>query len=122
MMNGLVTKALFPVSAGVVMRPLSPWVTTLCLLTASRLGGASVAGSFGECAHFFYARTPPAGLTGSGLSRICQRYANEVRYATLYDSACRLPRYSAYVFKKTDGRRRMDTPWMYEPQVVGIRP
>lgn len=60
---------------------------------------------------------PPAGMTGSSLRRICQRYANEARYATLYDGARRLPLYSAYVFKKTDGKRRMDTPWMYEPQV-----
>lgn len=57
------------------------------------------------------------GMTGSSLRRICQRYANEARYATLYDGARRLPLYSAYIFKKSDGKRRMDTPWMYEPQV-----
>lgn len=104
-------------SSHVMMRPLSACVLTLCLLMTSLLGGASVASTFRGCERFFYLQTPPAGTTGSSLRRICQRYANEARYATLYDGARRLPLYSAYVFKKTDGKKRMDTPWMYEPQV-----
>lgn len=101
-----------------MMGALSACVSTLCLLLmTSLLGGASVASTFRGCDRFFYLRTPPAGMPGSNLKRICQRYANEERYATLYDGARRLPLYSAYVFKKSDGKRRMDTPWMYEPQV-----
>ncbi|KAG5853314.1 hypothetical protein ANANG_G00071860 [Anguilla anguilla] len=55
---------------------------------------------------------------GGSLRRICQRYGDKPRYATLYDRARRLPVYSAYTFKKSDGQRRVDTPWMYEPQLV----
>ncbi|XP_043099889.1 endonuclease domain-containing 1 protein-like isoform X2 [Puntigrus tetrazona] len=62
--------------------------------------------------------TAPTGIRGGNLKRICQRYEDKVRYATLYDSGHRLALYSAYTFKKSDGQRRMDTPWMYEPQLV----
>uniref|UniRef100_A0A3Q1HCF1 Si:dkey-85k7.11 n=1 Tax=Acanthochromis polyacanthus TaxID=80966 RepID=A0A3Q1HCF1_9TELE len=78
---------------------------------------ATVSNNFKDCSHFFYMQTPPAGIRGTSLKRICQKYADKLRYATLYDSSLRLPLYSAYIFKKSDGRRRMDTPWMYEPQV-----
>lgn len=101
------------------LSPLSACVSALCLLMPPLLGGASVAGTFRECGRFFYMQTPPGGVAGTSLRPICQRYADGARYATLYDGARRLPFYSAYVFKKTDGKRRMDTPWMYEPQVGG---
>uniref|UniRef100_A0A3Q3RV37 Si:dkey-85k7.11 n=1 Tax=Mastacembelus armatus TaxID=205130 RepID=A0A3Q3RV37_9TELE len=90
-----------------------------CVLSLSLLMvRATVSGSFKDCSHFFYMQTPPAGIRGASLKRICQKYADKLRYATLYDSSRRLPLYSAYVFKKSDGKRRMDTPWMYEPQLV----
>lgn len=104
-----------------MMRPLSTYVFIVCLGMMSLLGDSSVAGTFRDCSHFFYMQTPPAGMIGSSLRRICQRYANEARYATLYDGARRLPLYSAYIFKKTDGKRRVDTPWMYEPQVESMK-
>ncbi|KAL6118774.1 uncharacterized protein ACO6RY_03490 [Pungitius sinensis] len=88
------------------------------LLAASTLVSASVLDSFKDCSHFFYMHTPPAGMRGSDLRRVCQKYADKLRYATLYDSSRRLPLYSAYIFQKSDGKRRMDTPWMYEPQLV----
>lgn len=87
------------------------------LLMASPLVSASVSNSFKDCSHFFYMQTPPAGMKGTNLRRVCQKYADKQRYATLYDSSRHLPLYSAYIFKKSDGKRRMDTPWMYEPQV-----
>lgn len=87
------------------------------LLMASPLVSASVSNSFKDCSHFFYMQTPPAGIKGTSPRKICQKFADNLRYATLYDSSCRLPLYSAYIFKKTDGKRRIDTPWMYEPQV-----
>ncbi|XP_067293597.1 endonuclease domain-containing 1 protein, partial [Pseudorasbora parva] len=62
--------------------------------------------------------TAPTGIRGGNLKRICQRYGDKLRYATLYDSSRRLALYSAYTFKKSDGQRTMDTPWMYEPQLV----
>ncbi|KAJ8337758.1 hypothetical protein SKAU_G00367240 [Synaphobranchus kaupii] len=96
-------------------RPLLP-----LLLIVARLAWASVGDSFGDCSQFLYTRVPPAGVRGGGLGRICQRYGNKPRYATLYDRGLRLPVYSAYTFKKSDGQRRVDTPWMYEPQLASV--
>ncbi|XP_015229279.1 PREDICTED: endonuclease domain-containing 1 protein-like [Cyprinodon variegatus] len=79
---------------------------------------ATVSKSFRDCGQFFYMQTAPSGIGGTSLKRICQKYADKLRYATLYDSSLRLPLYSAYIFKKSDGKRRADTPWMYEPQLV----
>lgn len=92
-------------------------ILTVSLLTVSHLVSATVSNSFRDCSQFFYMQTPPAGVRGTSLKKICQRYADEPRYATLYDGSRHLPLYSAYVFKKSDGKRRADTPWMYEPQV-----
>ncbi|XP_062372030.1 endonuclease domain-containing 1 protein-like [Sardina pilchardus] len=107
---------------GAVLRPLMPlwWLSLLALhLSAGvRLAGAAVSDSFRECSQFFYMRTAPAGIRGGNLRRICQRYDDEPRYATLYDASRRLAVFSAYTFKKTDGRSRVDTPWMYEPQLA----
>ncbi|XP_035531614.1 endonuclease domain-containing 1 protein [Morone saxatilis] len=93
-------------------------VLSFSLLMASPLVSATVSDSFKVCSHFFYMQTPPAGMRGASPRKICQTYADKLRYATLYDSSRRLPLYSAYIFKKSDGKRRMDTPWMYEPQLV----
>ncbi|CAJ1086708.1 endonuclease domain-containing 1 protein-like [Xyrichtys novacula] len=95
-------------------------ILSISLLTASPRVSASVSNSFRDCSHFFYMQTPPAEIKGPSLKRICQKYADKLRYATLYDSSRRLPLYSAYIFKKSDGKRRMDTPWMYEPQLVSV--
>lgn len=92
-------------------------VLCFSLLMESPLVSASVSNSFKDCSHFFYMQTPPVGVKGASLRRICQKYADKQCYATLYDSSRRLPLYSAYIFKKSDGKSRMDTPWMYEPQV-----
>lgn len=99
------------------MHLLCTCVLSFSLLMPSSLVSASVSTSFRDCSHFFYMQTPPAGMKGTSLRRICQKYADKLRYATLYDSSRRLPLYSAYIFKKSDGKRRVDTPWMYEPQV-----
>nr|XP_046235852.1 endonuclease domain-containing 1 protein-like [Scatophagus argus] len=88
------------------------------MLITSALVSASVSNNFKDCRHFFYMQTPPAGMKGTSLRRICQKYADKLRYATLYDSSRHLPLYSAYIFKKSDGKKRMNTPWMYEPQLV----
>uniref|UniRef100_A0A8P4G066 Endonuclease domain-containing 1 protein n=1 Tax=Dicentrarchus labrax TaxID=13489 RepID=A0A8P4G066_DICLA len=93
-------------------------VLSFSLLMASPLVSATVSDSFKVCSHFFYMQTPPAGMRGASPRKICQKYSDKLRYATLYDSSRRLPLYSAYIFKKSDGKRRMDTPWMYEPQLV----
>ncbi|CAL8241535.1 unnamed protein product [Merluccius merluccius] len=90
---------------------------SLHLLTGPGLTGASVFASFRDCSHVFHMHTPPVGIRGKNLKSICQRYRDKARYATLYDGGRRLALYSAYVFKKSDGRGRVDTPWMYEPQL-----
>ncbi|KAL1271648.1 hypothetical protein QQF64_030664 [Cirrhinus molitorella] len=94
------------------------FIFRLLLLTGLRLAGGTVSDNFKECSQFFYMHTAPTGIGGSNLKRICQRYGEKLRYATLYDSSRRLALYSAYTFKKSDGQRRMDTPWMYEPQLA----
>lgn len=100
-----------------MLRLFCTCVLCFSLLTEPPLVRASVLDSFKGCRHFFYMQTPPAGLKGAGPRTICQKYADKLCYATLYDSSRRLPLYSAYIFQKSDGKRRMDTPWMYEPQV-----
>uniref|UniRef100_A0A4W4G892 Si:dkey-85k7.11 n=1 Tax=Electrophorus electricus TaxID=8005 RepID=A0A4W4G892_ELEEL len=76
------------------------------LLAGLRVAGASASDSFKECRQFLYMRTPPAGIQGTNMKRICQRYGDKPRYATLYDSS--------------HGQGRMDTPWMYEPQLATV--
>ncbi|XP_006627399.1 endonuclease domain-containing 1 protein-like [Lepisosteus oculatus] len=78
---------------------------------------ASVGDNFKDCKQFLYMRTPPVGIADGNLKKICQRYNNKPRFATLYDAARRVPVYSAYTFKKSDGQKRVDVPWMYEPQL-----
>lgn len=70
-----------------------------------------------RCKDSLYMGTPPRGFIDTKLKKICQRYADKPRYVTLYDPQKRIPVYSAYTFKKTEGDRRVDYPWMYEPQV-----
>lgn len=90
---------------------------SLVLVMSSPLVNGTVSSSFRDCSQYFYMQTPPAGIRGASLKRICQKYSDKLRYATLYESSRHLPLFSAYIFKKSDGKRRMDTPWMYEPQV-----
>lgn len=92
----------------------------LCLALAWAGALATVVEDFNHverCKDALYMGTPPRGFSESRLRRICQRYADRPRYVTLYDPAMRIPVYSAYTFKKTEGDRRVDFPWMYEPQV-----
>ncbi|XP_043954196.1 endonuclease domain-containing 1 protein [Gambusia affinis] len=96
------------------MRLFCAYILSCSVLMVS----SAVSNSFRDCSHFFYMQTPPAGIRGTSLKKICQKYADKLRYATLYDSSRRLPLYSAYIFKKSDGKGRADTPWMYEPQLV----
>ncbi|XP_066578249.1 endonuclease domain-containing 1 protein-like [Amia ocellicauda] len=61
------------------------------------------------------------GILGENLRKICQHYANVPRYATLYDAQQHIPVYSAYTFKKSNGEKREDYPWMYEPQLATLQ-
>ena len=53
-----------------------------------------------ECREFLFMGTPPRGLEGNTLKRICQRYNGKARYVTLYDVVNHIPIYSAYTFKR----------------------
>ncbi|KAG9335521.1 hypothetical protein JZ751_004548 [Albula glossodonta] len=73
-----------------------------------------------DCGVFLYQAHPPAGLEHPTLRYICQRLRGQPRYLTLYDPLDRIPVYSAYTFKPSDGLKRADVPWMFEPQLSGV--
>lgn len=70
-----------------------------------------------ECKQFLYMGTLPRGLEEHPLKKICQFYAGKPRFVTLYDVFGHIPVYSAYTFKRSDGLKKVDVPWMFEPQV-----
>lgn len=74
-----------------------------------------------ECREFMYMGTAPRGLENRSLKKICQRYNGKPRYVTLYDVVDHIPVYSAYTFKRSDGFKKVDVPWMFEPQVTNRR-
>ncbi|XP_067253229.1 endonuclease domain-containing 1 protein [Chanodichthys erythropterus] len=95
----------------------------ITMLLSEHWGTATVVEDFNHverCKDSLYMGTPPRGFKSDKLKKICQRYADKPRYVTLYDSQNRIPVYSAYTFKKTEGDRRVDYPWMYEPQLAEL--
>ncbi|XP_053114131.1 endonuclease domain-containing 1 protein-like [Hemicordylus capensis] len=71
------------------------------------------------CPQFFFRGTPPnGGLNPSHFARICQRYKNLYRFATLYDKDHRIPVYSAYIYNP--GQAKRPNKWMVEPQLAGL--
>lgn len=78
---------------------------------------AKVVEDFDGCKDSLYMGTPPRGFFSHSLRKICQRYGNKPHYVTLYDPRKRIPVYSGYTFKKSDGEMTVDVPWMFEPQV-----
>lgn len=105
------------------MNAFAPSVFALLMICLLPPTSATVVQDFNHverCKDSLYMGTPPRGIVDSKLKKICQRYADKPRYVTLYDPQKRIPVYSAYTFKKTEGDRRVDYPWMYEPQVRGL--
>ncbi|XP_051777680.1 uncharacterized protein LOC114653417 isoform X7 [Erpetoichthys calabaricus] len=79
---------------------------------------AEVVTDFSTCQDFFYKKTAPAGFD-QNLIKICQKYNDLYRYATLYSTFRRIPIYSAYTFdfacgNNTEGRR---ATWFIERQL-----
>ncbi|KAM3870167.1 endonuclease domain-containing 1 protein-like [Diretmus argenteus] len=64
--------------------------------------------------------TPPQGLQHLSFKKICQYYKGKPRFVTLYDTFDHIPVYSAYTFKRSDGSKKVDVPWMYEPQLSTV--
>ncbi|CAL8326691.1 unnamed protein product [Lota lota] len=97
-------------------------VHLLCRLLLLQGGQAAVMGDFNHvqhCKDFLYMGTPPRGYPSSdSFKKICQQYEDQPRYVTLYDTRKRIPIYSAYTFKKSDGEKTVDFPWMFEPQLA----
>ncbi|XP_036413384.1 endonuclease domain-containing 1 protein-like [Colossoma macropomum] len=61
-------------------------------------------------------QSPPTVFTGNDYKQICQILDNKYEYATLYDTANRIPVYSAYKFEGLMGCKRRNN-WYIEPQL-----
>ncbi|XP_034456236.1 endonuclease domain-containing 1 protein-like [Hippoglossus hippoglossus] len=72
------------------------------------------------CKQFLYMGTLPRGLEEQSFKKICQFYEGKPRFVTLYDTLSHIPVYSAYTFKRSDGSKKADVPWMYEPQLSTV--
>lgn len=71
-----------------------------------------------RCKDSLYMGTPPRGYLSNSYKKICQRYEDKPRYITMYNPQKHIPIYSAYTFKKSDGEKKVDFPWMFEPQLA----
>ncbi|XP_072515251.1 endonuclease domain-containing 1 protein-like [Salminus brasiliensis] len=94
-----------------------PLILLLCLPPAQ----AGVVQDFNHverCKDSLYMGTPPRGYLNRAYKKICQRLKDRPRYVTLYDPHRHMPIYSGYTFKKSDGEKSVDQPWMYEPQLA----
>lgn len=95
-------------------------VVTVLMCVLLQGSQAGVVGDFNHeerCKDFLFMGTPPRGYLSNSFKKICQRYEDKPRYVTMYDPHKHVPIYSAYTFKKTDGEKKVDFPWMFEPQV-----
>ncbi|XP_024253879.1 uncharacterized protein LOC112231376 [Oncorhynchus tshawytscha] len=102
---------------------LSPGCLVLAFALFHSAPQATVVEDFNHverCMNSLYMGTPPRGIINDKLKKICQRYADKPRFVTLYDPQKRIPVYSAYSFKKTEGERRVDYSWMYETQLAEV--
>ncbi|XP_060547790.1 endonuclease domain-containing 1 protein-like isoform X1 [Pantherophis guttatus] len=90
---------------------------TLSLSWSQMPTSGEVVGSFQDhCPQFFLRETPPLIRLPPRPVRICQRYQNLYRFATLYDKDNRIPVYSAYVYNP--GQAKRPKKWMVEPQLI----
>ncbi|KAL7858863.1 hypothetical protein AOLI_G00189650 [Acnodon oligacanthus] len=104
------------------------FISVLMLLTLRAVG--EVVKNFKEhaCKEFFLDGEPPEFQTNGIASlvpeegryvQICQRYNNKYHYATLYDTAEKIPVYSAYRYERRTkcNVKRPTIPWKIEPQL-----
>ena len=102
----------------VFMMFLDRTARTLTCLLLIVMAGAEVQETLSpDCKQFLYMGTLPRGLEEKPFKKICQFYMGSPRFVTLYDTFNHIPVYSAYTFKRSDGSKKVDVPWMYEPQV-----
>ncbi|XP_017572796.1 endonuclease domain-containing 1 protein-like [Pygocentrus nattereri] len=100
-----------------VMNLLAPVLLLLALSGCS----SEVVNSFIQTCPKFFANpegivSPPTIFAGYNYKQICQIRASVYEYATLYDTANRIPIYSAYKFESLSNCERQ-TDWYIEPQL-----
>ncbi|KAM9376805.1 endonuclease domain-containing 1 protein-like [Pholidichthys leucotaenia] len=72
-----------------------------------------------KCNQFFYNGFVPQWKTPNNYRHICQTFSNQPHFATLYDTANRIPVYSAYVVENLmKGGSDNSDVWLVEPQLV----
>lgn len=109
---------MIPTSANCALTLAAVMAVLICVLLPGVHAGVVVDFNHVErCKDSLYMGTPPRGYFGNSFKKICQRYEDKPRYVTLYDPHRHIPIYSAYTFKKSDGEKKVDFPWMFEPQV-----
>uniref|UniRef100_A0A3B4E0X5 Endonuclease domain-containing 1 protein-like n=1 Tax=Pygocentrus nattereri TaxID=42514 RepID=A0A3B4E0X5_PYGNA len=99
------------------MKPLTPVLLLLALSGCS----SSVVPNFTQTCPQFFANpdgivSPPTVFQRQNYKQICQMQNNTYEFATLYDTANRIPVYSAYKFEGIMGCKRK-TNWHIEPQL-----
>ncbi|XP_065137798.1 endonuclease domain-containing 1 protein-like [Paramisgurnus dabryanus] len=80
---------------------------------------------FSYCSRFFYQEQPPVipGILensrsmGNPYKTICQKYENEYRFATFYNTTNRIPVFSAYRFIGKKIIKRPGNIWRIEPEL-----
>ncbi|XP_060090900.1 endonuclease domain-containing 1 protein [Heteronotia binoei] len=82
----------------------------------ARVVGPEEAG-FAECNGFFLAQAPPEGLPGPPSHvKICQKYKQEPRFATLYSAHDKIPLYAAFKYTEAAPSGE-EEKWLVEPQI-----
>ncbi|KAI4895948.1 hypothetical protein NFI96_018483 [Prochilodus magdalenae] len=104
----------------ITMKLLAPVLLLLALSGCS----SEVVNSFTQTCNQFFASpggalSPPTVFTGPNYQQICQVRVNTYEYATLYDTANRIPVYSAYKFEGLKQCTRTSS-WYIEPQLEGM--
>ncbi|KAA0709967.1 Endonuclease domain-containing 1 protein [Triplophysa tibetana] len=90
----------------------------VCVLLALSFPGIdSKLDKFTQCKEFFFKGKPPVIPNSNNYKTICQTFKNQVRYATLYDTARRIPLFSAYKYTGYTKINVPQSPWMAEKQL-----
>ncbi|XP_026224905.1 endonuclease domain-containing 1 protein-like [Anabas testudineus] len=113
-----------------MMTPLKMWclLPLAVLLLSITPTETKVVNEMSECEGFLLDETPPQ-VTGilensrilnqNRYKIICQKFDNNKRFVTLYDTTNKIPVFSAYKYRGAEAGGRPSTPWKIEPQLEG---